>query len=51
MGSDLLALMPSYKSECIFKLLGIVGQDVATKTPASYRGFSANWATNAATKI
>lgn len=46
MGADLLALMPSYRSQCIFKLLGLVGQDMAAKTPAAYRGFSAQWATN-----
>ncbi|MGZ3268862.1 MAG: alpha/beta hydrolase family protein [Croceibacterium sp.] len=50
MGSDLLALMPSYRSQCIFKLLGIVGQDVATKTPAAYKGFSAQWAADASMK-
>ena len=50
MGSDLLALMPSYRSQCIFKLLGIVGQDMATKTPAAYKGFSAQWAADASMK-
>lgn len=50
MGADLLALMSQYKSQCIFKLLGIVGQDVATKTPAAYQGFSAQWAANTSMK-
>ncbi len=50
MGADLLALMPQYKSECIFALLGIVGQDVADKTPAAYQGFSPTWADDPAMK-
>ena len=37
MGADLLALMPQYKSQCIFKLLGIVGQDVADMQRTSGR--------------
>lgn len=50
MGADLLALMPSFKTQCISKVFGMVGQDVATKTPAAYKGYSSQWAADASMK-
>lgn len=46
MGADLLALMPAFRSQCMFPLLGSVITDVATKTPAAFQGYKADWASN-----
>jgi len=50
MGADLLAVMPSLKTKCIFKLVAEVGTGLATKTPAGFKGYTAQWAENPAMK-
>lgn len=52
MGDELLAVMPNFKSKCIFKVLGDVGAAVGAKAAADlpFKGYKATWASNASMK-
>jgi alpha-beta hydrolase superfamily lysophospholipase len=43
MGTDLAALMPSIRDECIFPAFVAVGTAVATRPPALFAGFKPTW--------
>ncbi len=47
MGADLVALLPAFRSQCMFPLLASVGMGVGVKTPAAFQGYKADWASNA----